>query len=89
MELNFDNERTLLTTKREELQAALVAIQTALVALNGHAAPKAAPEKATAIRMGRRPMSAKAKQAARQRMLTYWANKRAETKPKARTKAAR
>ena len=87
MDVNFDSERTLLQTRRAELQAALAVLQKALNALNNGAEPKA--PKDTPVRAGRRPMSAAARKAARLRMLKYWADKRAEAKPKARTKAAR
>lgn len=89
MELNFDNERAVLQQTRAELLARVAVIDSALTALGGDVGR---PTKAKGgkgddpvpVRAGRKPMSAKAKKAARDRMLAYWAAKRAAAKPKAR-----
>lgn len=98
MDMNFEQERALLQQKRGELVEGLASIDRALAALGVAGTGKRSHKIEQvdgagvngAIVRARKPMSAKAKQAARQRMLAYWAAKRAEAKPaKSRTKSAR
>lgn len=82
MELNFDEERAQLNAKRTELLAGVALIDTALATLANEAQPKTRSAKVgkpatPAVRAGRKPMSSKALKAARDRMLAYWAGKRA------------
>jgi hypothetical protein len=91
MDLNFDRERALLQQKKAELAKELTHIDQVLTALNsGRSKGRKAVQVDNvavdgAIVHTRRPMSPKAKQAARQRMLAYWAAKRAAAKPKSRS----
>lgn len=98
MDLNFDNERKLLTLKKTELLSGIAVIEEALAALdrgpraNGTSKRGGSPAIGDPpVRAGRKPMSAKAKKAARDRMLAYWAGKRAEAagRTKSRSKPAR
>jgi hypothetical protein len=96
MEMNFDHEREVLQRTKAELLARVAVIDSALAALGAQTNGTRRVLKVDgvaadgqAVRMARRPMSAKAKKAARDRMLAYWAGKRAEAKASAKGKAAR
>lgn len=81
MEMKFDTEREVLENTKTELLARVEAINHALEALGGsstNGTPSKAKKVETGVTVGRKPMSPKAKKAARERMLAYWANKRRE-----------
>lgn len=83
MELNLDEERERLMAVRTELMNRVTVLDQAMAALAG--SNGAAPTRqADATPTGRRPMSAKAREAARRRMKAYWANKRREMKGKSK-----